>query len=162
TVARMWNFAMSRGDIVETGNKVSTAVTNPLVTSLTAANNNLLAVLTQIFKSDDFVKWGQPPAADTPPPGQVLPLDITSRMHGCEKINYTALGNFLSARGVNLKSTTANSAGLLYAGATDTFGIPAFDSRTREPSFLTTAGATKMFDIFTQAASEIIANIGSM
>src|SRR5262249_4406403 len=104
-----------------------------------------------------FVKWGQPPTTVTP-----LPLEITSRMHGCEKINYSALGNFLSARGVNIKSTTANSAGELYAKATDTFGIPAVDSRTREPSFLTTAGATKMFDIFMQAASEIIANIGSM
>ncbi len=161
TVARMWNYAMSRGDIVETGNSVSPVVTAPLVTQLAASNNSILTVLRGIFKSDDFVKWGQPPAADTPPAGQSLPLDIASRMHGCQKVGYTALGTFLTGHGVNLALTSKPpSAGQLYAGATGVFGIPQPDSRTREPSFLTTSGATKMFDIFMQAALEIIPNIG--
>ncbi len=165
TVARMWNYAMSRGDIVETGNTVSTVVTGPLVTQLAAGNNSILTILRSIFKSDDFVKWGQPPALDTPPAGQPLPLDIASRMHGCQKVAYASLGTFLAGRGVNLalvnSGSTPPSAGQLYAGATDAFGVPAPDSRLREPSFLTTAGATKLFDIFMQAALEIIPNISS-
>jgi hypothetical protein len=100
-----------------------------------------------------------------PPPMHVgiedLPLDVSSRLHGCQKISYTALGNFLKARGVNIASTTNNSAGQLYAQATTTLGIPTLDSRSREPSFLTTAGASKVFDIFVAAAPEIIANIGN-
>jgi len=84
-------------------------------------------------------------------------------MHGCQKVSYSALGNFLTSHGVNLAASQGpKTAGGLYNGATDTFGLPGLDSRQREPSFLTTAGATKMFDIFMQAASEIIANIGSM
>ena len=163
TVARMWNYAMSRGDIVETGNTVSTVVTGPLVTQLASSNNQILTVLRSIFKSDDFVKFGQAPAADTPPAGQPLPLDIASRMHGCQKVGYASLGTFLKGRGVNLALTaTPPSAGMLYAAATDAFGVPAPDSRLREPSFLTTAGATKLFDIFMQAALEIIPNISDM
>jgi hypothetical protein len=162
TVARMWNYAMSRGDIVETGNTVAASVTAPLVTQLLANNNSILTVLRGIFKSDDFVKWGQPPATDTPPAGQPLPLDIASRMHGCQKVGYTALGTFLAGHGVNLAlKSTPPSAGQLYAGATGAFGVPQPDTRTREPSFLTTSGATKMFDIFMQAALEIIPNIGT-
>jgi len=165
TVARMWNYAMSRGDIVETGNTVSTVVTGPLVTQLAAANNSLLKLLGGIFKSDDFVKFGQPPASDTPAAGQALPLDIASRMHGCQKVGYSAIGTFLTGHGVNLaltnKSPMPPSAGQLYAGATGAFGVPEPDSRTREPSFMTTSGATKMFDIFMQAALEIIPNISN-
>jgi hypothetical protein len=109
-----------------------------------------------------------PVAAATPAPApqtvrytaQDLPLDVVARFHGCQKVSYTALGNFLSARGVNLaKTSTPPSAGQLYAGAVDAMGMPKVDSRTREPSFLTTAAATKLFDIFVQAALEIIPNI---
>ena len=128
-------------------------VTGPLVTQLAASNNQILTVLKGIFKGDDFVKFGQPPATDTPAAGQPLPLDIASRMHGCQKVAYASLGRFLTARGVNLALTsTPPSAGQLYAGAVAAFGVPAPDSRLREPSFLTTAGSTKLFDIFMEAA----------
>jgi hypothetical protein len=97
-------------------------------------------------------------------PTDDLSSDVTSRLHGCQKVSYTAIGNFLSARGVTSvgsASAPANSAGQLYAAAATTFGIPTLDSRSREPSFLTTAGASKVFDIFVAAAPEIIANLGS-
>ncbi len=54
-----------------------------------------------------------------------------------------------------------DSAGELYKGAKDTFGVPPLDSRTNERSFHTTAEATKLFDIFLRAAPEIVANISN-
>jgi hypothetical protein len=56
-VARMWNYAMSRGDIVETGIKVSDKVLAPLVTELAANNFNLKAALRSILLHDDFVRF---------------------------------------------------------------------------------------------------------
>lgn len=56
-VARMWNYAMSRGDIVETGNKVSDKVVAPLVTEFTANNFNVKAILRSILIHDDFVRF---------------------------------------------------------------------------------------------------------
>jgi hypothetical protein len=97
-------------------------------------------------------------------PTDDISLDVTSRLHGCQKVSYTGLGNFLIARGVasvGSASAPMNSAGQIYAGAATTLGIPTLDSRSREPSFLTTAGASKVFDIFVAAAPEIIANLGN-
>jgi hypothetical protein len=56
-VARMWNYAMSRGDIVETGNKVSDKVLAPLVTELVGSSFNLKTTLRSILLHDDFVRF---------------------------------------------------------------------------------------------------------
>lgn len=56
-VARMWNYAMSRGDIVETGNKVSDKVIEPLVQEFTANGYSLKAALRSILLHDDFVRF---------------------------------------------------------------------------------------------------------
>lgn len=99
----------------------------------------------------------EPPPGDSPP----SQLEIDSRLHGCQTVSYASLGRFLSSRGVNLAATgNPDPAGELYAGAGDALGVPKIDSRLGERSFHTTAGATKLFDIFLQAAPEIIANIG--
>jgi len=88
------------------------------------------------------------------------PTEIDTLLHGCQKVSYSSIGRFLRDRGVNINSNTAGSAGLLYRNAKDTLGVPAAEARAGESSFLTTAGATKLFDIFVQAAPEIVANIG--
>jgi hypothetical protein len=87
------------------------------------------------------------------------PPQIRTRLHSCGKIPYTSLGEFLSSRGVNTKSIQPKSAGLLYQSGGDALGAAKFDAREGERLFNTTAGATKLFDIFVQAAPEIIANI---
>lgn len=56
-VARMWDYAMSRGDIVETGTKVSDKVLAPLVAELVASNFDLKATLRSILLHDDFVRF---------------------------------------------------------------------------------------------------------
>ena len=56
-VSRMWNYAMSRGDIVETGNKVSDKVIAQLVSDFTANGYNLKATLRSILLHDDFVRF---------------------------------------------------------------------------------------------------------
>lgn len=90
------------------------------------------------------------------------PLEVDSRLHGCQKVSYSALKNFLVSRGVDpALASTPDSAGELYGGAKDTFGVPPVDSRTNERSFHTTAEATKLFDIFLRAAPEIVANMNN-
>jgi hypothetical protein len=49
--------------------------------------------------------------------------------------------------------------GFLYASGDDAFGVPTMDSRRGEKDGHTTASALKLFDIFVQAAPQIIANI---
>ncbi len=89
-------------------------------------------------------------------------LEVDSRTHGCQKVSYSALKAFLASRGVDMAlASTPDSAGELYGGAKDTFGVPPQDSRMNERSFHTTAEATKLFDIFLRAAPEIVANIGT-
>lgn len=90
------------------------------------------------------------------------PLEVDSRLHSCQKVSYSSLQTFLVSRGVDINlASTPDSAGELYKGAKDTFGVPPQDSRTNERSFHTTAEATKLFDIFLRAAPEIVANIGN-
>ncbi len=87
------------------------------------------------------------------------PPQIRTRLHSCGKIPYSSLGAFLSSRGVNIQSIQPKSAGLLYQTGGDALGAAKFDAREGERLFLTTAGATKLFDIFVQSAPEIIQNI---
>lgn len=90
------------------------------------------------------------------------PLEVDSRLHSCQKVSYSSLQAFLVSRGVDINLVSnPDSAGELYKGAKDTFGVPPQDSRTNERSFHTTAEATKLFDIFLRAAPEIVANIGN-
>jgi hypothetical protein len=89
-------------------------------------------------------------------------LEVTTRLHSCQKVSYPSLQNLLVSRGVDINLlSNPDSAGELYKGAKDTFGVPPQDSRTNERSFHTTAEATKLFDIFLRAAPEIVANIGN-
>jgi hypothetical protein len=85
------------------------------------------------------------------------PPRYAARMHGCAKLKYDTLGRLLASRGVDLAATGALSAGKLYRDGDQALGAPNFGARQRESRELTTATASKMFDIFVQAAPEIIA-----
>lgn len=110
-----------------------------------------------------------PPEEEEMPPAeeQYVPdgAEISARLHGCTKPRFLSLGRMLASRGVNLNATgnrpgeNAPFAGQLYRDAKDALGVPVFDSRLSEKDKHTTASALKLFDIFVQAAPEIITNI---
>jgi hypothetical protein len=84
---------------------------------------------------------------------------ISMRLHSCQKMEYAALGALLSGLGVDLTNTNTGSAGKLYTSGGQALGAPNYSARTREPTQNTTAGVTKMMDVFIQAAPEIIQNM---
>lgn len=85
------------------------------------------------------------------------PPEFTSRIHSCPKVRYRTLGQLLASRGVDLAATGGLAAGAIYAGSEQALGAPNYGARSRENLALTTASASKLFDIFVQAAPEIIA-----
>lgn len=85
------------------------------------------------------------------------PPRYSSRIHSCPKMRYETMGAFLASRGVNLASTTAMSAGRMWRESDQALGAPNYGARQREARELSTATASKLFDIFVQAAPEIIA-----
>lgn len=56
-VNRVWNYAMSRGDIVNDLATVPDPVTAPYVTAFSGANYNLKETIRAVFKSEDFTKF---------------------------------------------------------------------------------------------------------
>jgi hypothetical protein len=56
-VTREWNYAMSRGDVVNDAAPVPSVVTQPLVTDFTQNGQTIKRLLRNIFTSDDFVKF---------------------------------------------------------------------------------------------------------
>jgi len=89
------------------------------------------------------------------------PPEYTARVHSCPKIRYRTIGQLLASRGVNLAAGDG-SAGAIYGSAGQTLGEPHYGARLRENLDLTTASASKLFDIFAQAAPEIIANMPNL
>jgi hypothetical protein len=56
-VNRIWNYAMSRGDIVNDAAPVPTPVTQPIVDRFNANAMNLKEAIRDVFKADDFTKF---------------------------------------------------------------------------------------------------------
>lgn len=56
-VNRVWNWALSRGDIVNDLATVPSVVTDPIVTDFTSNGYKLKRVIRNVFTSDDFVKF---------------------------------------------------------------------------------------------------------
>lgn len=90
------------------------------------------------------------------------PPRYTSRVHSCPKVRVRTIENLLTSRGVDVGSQVPDSAGLIYASSAQALGAPNYPARTRENLALTTASASKLFDIFAQAAPEIIANMPNL
>jgi hypothetical protein len=85
------------------------------------------------------------------------PPSYSAHVHSCMKMKYATLGTVLASRGVVLANTTATSGGFLYTNGAQAIGIATYAQRIAEPTELTTAGASKMLDIYASAAPEIIA-----
>ena len=56
-VNRVWNYAFSRGDIVNDLATVPAAVTAPQVTAFSGGGFKLKEVIRAVFKAEDFVKF---------------------------------------------------------------------------------------------------------
>ncbi|HEY1691003.1 MAG TPA: hypothetical protein VGG39_02510 [Polyangiaceae bacterium] len=84
--------------------------------------------------------------------------DVVARLHGAQKVQYASLGLILADLGVNLSSTTANSAGALYAAGQSPLGVAVYASRTSEMITPSTSALAKEYDIFAAAAPEILAS----
>jgi hypothetical protein len=85
---------------------------------------------------------------------------VSTKEHSCAKMKYATVGHVLSALGVNLANKTATSGGAIYTAASQSMGAPDYAARVSESLELTTAGATKLFDILTESAPEIIVGVG--
>lgn len=84
--------------------------------------------------------------------------EVRSRLHSCQKLQITALRNILADFGVDLAATgDPDTAGELLAGGGTALGQANYAGRMGEDLVWTAAGAAKQFDIFVQAAPEIIA-----
>lgn len=100
----------------------------------------------------------------TPDPWELLermqeqgPPEYSSRVHSCPKMRYETIGNVLASLGVDLSAAGELSAGRMWRTSDQALGAPNYGARARENLELTTASASKLFDIFSQAAPEIIA-----
>ncbi len=85
------------------------------------------------------------------------PPTYSAHVHSCMKMKYGTLGRVLTSRGVSLTNTTATSAGALYTNGLQAMGVATYAQRQAEATELTTAGASKILDIFASAAPEVIA-----
>jgi hypothetical protein len=56
-VTRVWNWALSRGDVVNDGANVPASVINDQVAAFTAGGNKLKPIIRSVFTSDDFAKF---------------------------------------------------------------------------------------------------------
>jgi hypothetical protein len=91
------------------------------------------------------------------------PPEVRTRLHSCQKLQITALRTLLSSLGVDLEAkSNPPSAGQLLKGGTGALGGANYDARVGETIVWSSAGAAKLFDIFVQAAPEIIANLPNM
>lgn len=93
------------------------------------------------------------------------PPEIRTRMHSCQKMQIATLRNMLTDLGVDLAATAADgdpeTAGQLLSEGGTALGGANYEARVGEQLVWTAAGAAKQFDIFVQAAPEIIANIST-
>ena len=90
------------------------------------------------------------------------PPRYTSKVHSCPKVRYRTFGTVLASVGVNVASATNLSAGQLYRSGDNAMGAPNFANRIRENISITTSGASRTFDIFAAAATEIINNVPTL
>lgn len=159
SVARVWNFALGRGDVVAAEADVPEAVLAAPLRTYEESGHRLRDVLRAVFTSEDFVKFPEGLGEDALLLGTDGPAEVTARLHGCPKMKYETLGRVLASRGVDLGAAGATSAGALWRTGDQALGAAQYGARVAESLELTTASASRLFDIFVQAAPELIAQM---
>ncbi len=87
------------------------------------------------------------------------PPAYRARVHGCRKMRYGTVGRMLRDLGVD--TAAMDGAGRMYRGADQALGAPNYAARVAETTELTTASASRLFDLLVVAAPEIIENVES-
>jgi len=87
------------------------------------------------------------------------PPRYASRIHSCTKMRVATLGNLLASRGVDLAAQDDLAAGKIFSASAVALGGPKYVDRIRETTELGIATASKLFDIYVQAAPEMIAKL---
>jgi hypothetical protein len=82
--------------------------------------------------------------------------DVVARLHGAQKLQYATLGAILADLGVDMTSTTPDSAGDLYATGQGPLGVAVYSSRVPEMIIPSTSALAKEYDVFAAAATEIL------
>ena len=157
TVARAWNFALGRGDVIAADAEVPREVIAPIVDRFVADGLRFRDALRRVLTSDDFVRFPDEVAALADGLGTHGPPDVMARLHGCPKMKVATLGRVLASRGVDLSAASPTSAGALWRNGDQALGAAQYAARVPESLELTTASASRLFDIFVQAAPEMIA-----
>jgi hypothetical protein len=121
----------------------------------------LLAACTTDGVVDDpaFTGHGSDPWTELERVQREGPPRYASRVHGCPKMRVRTTGNVLASRGVDLGAGEELSAGRIFSTSGAALGAPNYAARIRENVDLGVATAAKLFDIYVQAAPEIIANL---
>lgn len=84
--------------------------------------------------------------------------EIRTRLHSCQKLRIQTLRNILTGFGVNLQAEgNPDTAGELLTKGNEALGAANYPGRVGEALTWSNSGATKLHDIFVQAAPEIIA-----
>jgi len=83
----------------------------------------------------------------------------TARVHSCRKMPYQTVGRVLRGYGVDVDATGETSAGRMWREADQALGAPNYAARVSESTEVTAASSGRLFDIFVQAAPEIIAGM---
>src|SRR5262249_49088192 len=90
--------------------------------------------------------------------------EVTSRLHGCGKLSVASLGQLLQSRGLTGQGggrPNGAQSGQQIFNAGDTaasLGGANYNARVPEAPFATTSAISKMFDIYTMASYDVVAN----
>jgi hypothetical protein len=84
------------------------------------------------------------------------PPEFSARVHSCPKMKYRTIGNVIASRGVDLGGTGETNAGQMWRDSMQALGAANYAARVPERTELTTASAAKLYDIWSQAAQQII------
>ncbi|MDQ3035755.1 MAG: hypothetical protein M3Y87_25350 [Myxococcota bacterium] len=87
------------------------------------------------------------------------PPAYRARVHACRKMRYGTIGRMLASLGVDTAADGETSPGRMWREADQALGAPNYAARIPETTELTTASASRLFDILVQAAPEIIASM---
>lgn len=90
------------------------------------------------------------------------PPEVRTRLHSCQKVQIGTLSNILASLGVDMGAQDASSAAQLLKNGGGALGAANYDARVGETITWSAAGAAKLFDVFVQAAPEVIKNLPSV
>jgi len=87
------------------------------------------------------------------------PATYSARVHSCTKVKYPSVGRMLASRGVNLNANDQTNAGRMWRDASQALGAANLGGRISETTEPTVAIDSRLFDIYSQAAAEMLQSL---